>query len=82
MKNYSDHGGAFPHYTGCEGCRAERRCNCCGIEMDRAARGMRCTNGRCCQCHAGVCTPGGETSPGHGAGRPEKAHEQHARMSA
>ncbi len=82
MKKYHDHGGPHPHYVGCEGCRAERSCNCCGREMDRVAWGMRCTNGRCSQCHVHVCTAGGSTNPGHGAGKPEKAHEQRERMNA
>ncbi len=39
-------------------------CNACGGLRD--SRG--CTNGRCAACHASCCTPGGDTSPGHGYG--------------
>lgn len=57
----------YPHRGGCERCYAERRCNVCGVST-KNDRG-RCTNGRCSSCHRDVCTPGGETSPGHGYGR-------------
>jgi hypothetical protein len=58
----------FPHPVACEQCRVLGLCNCCG----RAApTSTRCTNGHCVHCHQTVCTPGGITSPGHGAGLPE-----------
>lgn len=59
------HGTEYPHEGGCVGCRAARLCNACGASVTRFAR---CTNGRCLTCHAKHCTPGGDTSPGHGYG--------------
>jgi hypothetical protein len=38
-------------------------CTNCGKRTDPASR---CTNGHCTKCHAWCCTPGGQTSPGHG----------------
>jgi hypothetical protein len=64
------HGGAYPHRGGCEGCRKERRCNVCGRKLESWEG---CTNGRCRGCHAGACTPGGNTGPGHGYGTPLEA---------
>ena len=79
---YSDHDGPHPHYIGCEGCRKERRCNCCGRQaMDGFTWNERCTNGRCRECHSSVCTPGGNVSAGHGAGTAKRAHEQHAKVN-
>lgn len=43
-------------------------CEVC--DADRRKGGGGCTNGRCTDCHRKYCTPGGETSPGHGRGRP------------
>ena len=59
-----------PHAGGCDGCREARICNACGDPITTA---NRCTNGRCHDCHVGICTPGGETYPGHGYGTPERA---------
>jgi hypothetical protein len=72
----------FPHAGGCGGCREERRCNVCGA-IDLYAHG-RCTNGRGigCGCHGAVCTPGGDTSPGHGFGYYEEARVQAAKKKA
>lgn len=56
----------WPHAGGCAGCRINRRCNVCGAKLDS----RRCTNGRCSACHGCTCTHGGETSPGHGYGKP------------
>lgn len=41
-------------------------CEVCGASLKGDAG--RCTNGRCSNCHRKYCTPGGETSPGHGRG--------------
>lgn len=41
-------------------------CEVCGTDIARDR--SRCTNRRCGQCHTKHCTPGGETSPGHGRG--------------
>lgn len=41
-----------------------RTCELCGADISRDPG--RCTNGRCAACHATHCTPGGDTSPGHG----------------
>lgn len=56
---------AWPHAPACEECRESQRCNVCGSKITRSTR---CTNGRCPKCHAGVCTAGGTTHPGHGFG--------------
>ena len=42
----------------------KRTCEVCGVPLDA----HRCTNGRCYSCHVKHCTPGGDTSPGHGRG--------------
>lgn len=55
---------SFPHPGACEDCRAEHRCNFCGNVLTNP----HCTNGRCWVCHREECTPGGDTSPGHGFG--------------
>lgn len=55
---------SYPHYGGCEKCRELNVCNHCGKPKDQG----RCTNGRCSDCHGRVCTPGGDTYPGHGYG--------------
>jgi hypothetical protein len=34
-----------------------------------------CTNGRCQECHRKHCTPGGDTSPGHGMGDARNGEE-------
>lgn len=76
------HGGAYPHAGSCAGCYAERLCNVCGAHTTVALG--RCTNGRCRDCHARVCTSGGATEPGHGFGllftdrtaRPEPARRE------
>jgi hypothetical protein len=56
---------SYPHEGGCPSCRDARRCNACGGPLDA----HRCTNGRCGRCHAAHCTPGGNTTPGHGYGK-------------
>lgn len=43
-------------------------CEVCDVDISRDHN--RCTNGRCGKCHGKYCTPGGQTSPGHGRGRP------------
>lgn len=60
----------WPHEGACPGCREAHVCNVCASPIRRASR---CTNGRCLQCHAAACTPGGATSPGHGFGSHEAA---------
>lgn len=72
---YSQHGGAYPHEGACPACRAERCCNCCGGPLGTVMEG-RCTNGRCRGCHQAVCTPGGDTSPGHGFGSAARAYQR------
>jgi hypothetical protein len=57
--------GSYPHAGGCEGCRRNGVCNVCGGVLERSTC---CTNGRCGGCHGKHCTPGGESSPGHGYG--------------
>jgi hypothetical protein len=59
----NQHGQPYPHQGGCIGCRdsVPHLCNVCG-----KPKGSGCTNGRCIQCHADNCTPGGDVSPGHG----------------
>lgn len=59
----------FPHPGGCDDCRVERQCNCCGVAITATTR---CTNGRCHNCHVHVCTPGGTVAPGHGYGTREE----------
>lgn len=46
--------------------RAANRCELCG--RDTSVDSGRCTNNRCSECHRRYCTPGGNTSPGHGRG--------------
>lgn len=72
---YNPHGQAHPHEGACPGCFEERRCNVCGADTRRDSG--RCTNGRCGSCHQVVCTFGGETSIGHGFGRPQDAVRRH-----
>jgi hypothetical protein len=43
---------------------ATRQCKICGAETNKWMGG--CTNRRCADCHRRYCTPGGNTSPGHG----------------
>jgi hypothetical protein len=57
-------GEPYPHDGGCSECRSRQVCNVCGYLLS----GGVCTNGRCLFCHGRVCTPGGETAPGHGFG--------------
>ncbi len=38
---------------------------------DKKLGSDRCTNRRCGACHRSLCTPGGNTSPGHGVGTRE-----------
>ena len=57
---------AFPHQGACGSCASEKPCNYCGMST---ARRLRCTNGRCENCHATICTPGGATSEGHAFGQ-------------
>jgi hypothetical protein len=56
------------------------RCNVCGTDTRHDAG--RCTNGRCGACHRACCTPGGETSPGHGLGSPEVIAARRAALTA
>lgn len=60
----------YPHAGGCEACRDLGLCNACGRNTRSTVAGItnRCTNGRCSDCHAKHCTPGGNESPGHGYG--------------
>jgi len=60
--------GTYPHEGGCPGCRDARVCNVCGGAFGVGKLGGRCTNGRCSRCHQEHCTPGGQTTPGHGYG--------------
>lgn len=46
---------------------SERVCEVCGKGLREDY--SRCTNGRCGECHRLYCTPGGDTSPGHGRGK-------------
>jgi hypothetical protein len=64
------HNGPYPHQGSCPGCydARPRLCNVCGRKREHSLRGGGCTNGRCADCHAKHCTPGGNTSPGHGFG--------------
>jgi hypothetical protein len=43
-----------------------RKCEVCGSPK------VYCTNTRCLECHNKYCTPGDDTSPGHGRGNPPK----------
>ena len=47
-----------------------RTCELCDKPLVPFSQGDdgHCTNSRCAQCHRRYCTPGGETSPGHGRG--------------
>lgn len=47
--------------------RERLTCELCGTLL---SRGTVCTNSRCGRCHQKYCTPGGNTSPGHGRGNP------------
>lgn len=69
----------YPHEGACHACRAAQVCNVCGCAITRSTR---CTNGRCRQCDASVCTPGGSTSPGHGFGSHEDAVAACSRRNA
>lgn len=44
--------------------KTERRCVVCGVDIRSDPN--RCTNSCCGKCHRDYCTPGGQTSPGHG----------------
>lgn len=55
----------YPHQGGCEACRDTRVCNYCGGSLNP----LRCTNGRCGNCHTDICTAGGSTERGHGFGQ-------------
>lgn len=60
-----------------------KRCNVCGRDIACGiAKVTRCTNRRCSGCHAGYCTGGGSTGPGHGMGNPPRNLEQAARYLA
>jgi len=58
-------------------------CRCVVCARDISRDWSRCTNGCCAQCHARFCTPGGQTSPGHGinikAARAELTKEHEAK---
>lgn len=78
----------YPHGCGCLACWQARKCSVCGLEMEPHRTGFNdgdlCTNGRCPKCHAGCCTQGGSTGPGHGYGKFEaavaaKAHREKER---
>lgn len=49
--------------------RPPPRCEVCRKPL--AGDRNRCTNGRCGDCHVKWCTPGGNTSPGHGRRYPK-----------
>lgn len=57
----------FPHALMCEGCTKEGMCNGCGATI-KARTGDHCTNGRCMQCHATLCTSLRAYGFGHGSG--------------
>lgn len=79
IQSPSDHDSVpWPHEAGCSLCKADKMCSVCGTSIEDPAG--RCTNGRCLKCHAGVCTPGGDQSPGHGFGTREQAILQLARL--
>ena len=58
-----------PRSEGCEigeGLMNQRPCEVCGKPEHY------CTNDRCKDCHIRYCTPGGDTSPGHGRRWPKE----------
>lgn len=67
----------YPHEGGCHCCTYARVCNVCGEPLGSD----RCTNGRCGRCHRSECTTGGQTSPGHGYGKPHQIARDRAKAA-